>query len=32
MALWDRVLPGRVLHLHYAHMVQDQVGGGRGHA
>ena len=27
MAHWDRVLPGRVLHLHYAHMVQNQVGG-----
>jgi hypothetical protein len=27
MAHWDRVLLGRVLHLHYAHMVQDQVGG-----
>lgn len=26
MAHWDRVLPGRVLHLHYADMVRDQVG------
>ncbi|EFN54239.1 hypothetical protein CHLNCDRAFT_135761 [Chlorella variabilis] len=26
MAHWDRVLPGRVLHLHYADMVRDQEG------
>lgn len=26
MALWDAAFPGRVLHLHYAHMVADQAG------
>jgi hypothetical protein len=26
MAHWDAVLPGRVLHLHYSHMVLDQEG------
>ncbi|KAL4418872.1 hypothetical protein ABPG77_002628 [Micractinium sp. CCAP 211/92] len=29
MALWDAAFPGRVLHLHYAHMVADQEGSSR---
>lgn len=30
MAHWDALLPGRVLHLHYADMVRDQEVGGWG--
>ncbi|KAL4458332.1 hypothetical protein ABPG75_013197 [Micractinium tetrahymenae] len=29
MAHWDAAFPGRVLHLHYAHMVADQEGSTR---